>query len=431
MEKPARLIRANMRGGAVICAELVLMMLGVAHSQEPGRALSQIEKNWPRFRGPAGQGISFYSNIPASWNGKTGEGIRWKAAIPLPGMNSPVVWGNRVFLTGADRQRCQVYCFDANSGELIWQRAVENVPFSKPASDDISADTGFAASTAATDGRRVYAIFANGDVACFDFSGKQIWARSVGPLNNMYGHAASLVVHRNMLLIQLDQARTEDKLSKLMALDVTCGKTVWEVRRPVPDSWATPIVISTGQREEIITCANPWVIAYAPATGSELWRAECLGGDVASSPVYANGLVFVIKAYELLVAVSPGGQGNVTETNIAWTAEGVMPDICSPATNGDLLFVLETEGIVTCYDAANGAKVWEKDMAKTFMASPSLAAENVYLMAEDGTMIIVKADRQFKEVRRCGLGEESLASPAFQNGRIYIRGKEHLYCIAQ
>ena len=431
MEKCAGLSLLDIRGWAIVCAGLVLSMLGVAHSQESGPALSQIERNWPRFRGPGGRGTSFYSNIPASWNGKTGEGIRWRAAIQLPGMNSPVVWGNRVFLTGADRQRCQVYCFDANSGELIWQRAVENVPFSKPASDDISEDTGFAASTAATDGRRVYAIFANGDVACFDFSGKQIWARSVGPLNNMYGHASSLIVHHNLLLIQLDQARAEDKLSKLMALDVTSGKTAWEMRRPVPDSWATPIVINTGHREEIITCANPWIIAYAPATGEELWRAECLGGDVAPSPVYANGLVYAINTYELLVAIHPGGRGNVTEANIVWTAEGVMPDICSPVTNGYLLFVLETEGIITCYDAANGAKVWEKDMAKTFIASPGLAADNVYLMAEDGTMIIIKADRQFREVRRCGLGEKSVASPAFQNGRIYIRGKEHLYCIAE
>ncbi|MHC4632464.1 MAG: outer membrane protein assembly factor BamB family protein, partial [Planctomycetota bacterium] len=159
----------------------------------------------------------------------------------------------------------------------------------------------------ATDGQRVYAIFANGDVVCFDFDGGQIWARSVGPLNNMYGHASSLVIHRNLLLIQLDQARTEDKLSKLMAIEATSGRTVWEKQRPVPDSWATPIVINTGGREEIITCGNPWVIAYAPTTGEELWRVKCLSGDVAPSPVYSKGLVYVINAYELLIAIRPGG----------------------------------------------------------------------------------------------------------------------------
>ncbi len=216
-----------------------------------------------------------------------------------------------------------------------------------------------------------------------------------------------------------------------MALDVTSGKTAWQAQRPVPDSWTTPIIVNTGKREELITCANPWIIAYGPTTGDELWRADCLGGDVAASAVYAKGLIFAVKAYELLVAIRPGGQGDVTETNIAWTAEGVMPDICSPVTNGDLVFVLETEGIITCYDARNGWRVWEKDMAKTFMASPSLAAGNVYLMAEDGTMIIIKAARQFTEVGRCELGEKSLASPAFLDGRIYLRGKKNLYCIAQ
>jgi outer membrane protein assembly factor BamB len=346
-------------------------------------------------------------------------------------MNSPIVWGDRVFVTGANKERREVYCLDANSGKLLWQRAVENVPLSKPASPDISEDTGYAASTAATDGRRVFAIFANGDVACFDFDGKQVWAKNVGPLNNMYGHASSLVIHRNLLLIQLDQARTEDKLSKLMAIETTSGKTVWEKQRPVPDSWATPIVINTGEREEIITCGNPWIIAYAPTTGKELWRVKCLGGDVAPSPVYANGLVFAINAYELLAAIRPGGQGDVTETNIVWTIEGVMPDICSPLTNGDMIFLLETEGFMTCCDAKDGETIWEKDLGKIFMASPSLVGDNVYLMAEDGTMIIIKADKKFKEIRRCELGENSIACPAFLNGRIYIRGKENLYCIAQ
>ena len=132
-----------------------------------------------------------------------------------------------------------------------------------------------------------------------------------------------------------------------------------------------------------------------------------------------------------VVTIRPGGQGDVTETHIVWTAEGVLPDICSPLVSGDMVFVLETEGLLTCYDAKNGEKVWEKDLAKTFMASPSLVGDNVYMMAEDGTMIIIKASRQFREARRCELSEKSVASRVFMDGRIYIRGKENLYCIAQ
>ncbi len=432
MYKRTGFSQSNISVWFIVSTSLLLMILGIGvHCKKCGAALTDIEKNWPRFRGPGGRGVSFYSDIPTSWNGRTGKGVLWKTAIPLPGMNSPIVWGDRVFLTGANKERREVYCLEANSGNLLWQKVVENVPFSKPASPDISEDTGYAASTAATDGRRVYAIFANGDVVCFDFNGKQIWAGSVGPLDNMYGHASSLVMHRNLLLIQLDQARTEDKLSKLMAIEATSGKTVWQRQRQVPNSWATPIVINAGEREEIITCGNPWIIAYAPTTGKELWRVKCLGGDVAPSPVYADGLVFAINAYELLIAIRPGGQGDVTETNIVWTAEGVLPDICSPLTNGELVFVLETEGLIACYDAKKGEKIWEKDLAKTFMASPSLVGDKVYLMAEDGVMIIIKAGRKFEEIRRCELGENSMASPAFLNGRIYIRGKENLYCIVQ
>jgi outer membrane protein assembly factor BamB len=398
----------------------------------------EIKKNWPRFRGPGGLGISAYTNIPSSWNGNTGEGIIWKTPIPLPGVNSPIVWDERVFLTGADEERREIYCFDANSGEMLWQRAVENIPFSSPEPPEVSEDTGFAAPTAATDGQRVYAIFADGDLVCFDFNGKQIWSRNVGPFDNMYGYASSLAMYKNLLLVLLDQGQAEDELSELIAVEATTGRTIWSARRPVPNSWASPIVTDNGEREEIITCGNPWVIAYEPTTGKELWRVECLGGDVAPSPIYATtggdarttGLVFVTNAYEVLAAIRLGGQGDVTDTHIVWTAEDGLPDICSPLSNGELVFLLETYGLLTCYDARNGTKVWEEDLVETFKASPSLVGDRIYLMTEDGIMIIIKADREFKEIGRCELGEAANASPAFMDGRIYIRGEENLYCIA-
>jgi len=403
----------------------------------------EIKRNWPRFRGPGGLGVSAYTNIPSSWSGKTGEGILWKTAIPLPGENSPIAWGDRVFLTGADEEKREIYCFDGNSGELLWQRAVENIPFSSPEPPEVSEDTGLAAPTAATDGRRVYAIFANGDLACFDFDGQQVWARNLGPLDNIYGHASSLTMYRNLVLVQLDQASGEDGVSQLMAIEGTSGRTVWRTGRPVANSWASPIVIedsrlNTQDSRQVITCGNPWVIAYEPATGEELWRVDCLSGDVAPSPVYAaiggdgyaTGLVFAANAYALMAAIRPDGRGDATESNIVWTAEDGLPDICSPLTNGELVFLLETYGLLTCYDAKNGEKVWEEDLVETFKASPSLVGDCVYLMTEDGIMIIIKADREFKEIGRYELGENSRGSPAFLDGRMYIRGEENLYCIA-
>ena len=161
---------------------------GLVKGDYPSR--EAIGRNWPRFRGPGGLGISAYTNVPSSWNGITGEGVLWKTPVPLAGQNSPIVWENRVFLTGASEDEREVYCFDADSGELLWQRAVADVPGSPSEPPEVDDVTGFAAPTAVTDGKRVYAIFANGDLACFDFDGKRLWAMSLGNPDNLYvnGH---------------------------------------------------------------------------------------------------------------------------------------------------------------------------------------------------------------------------------------------------
>jgi outer membrane protein assembly factor BamB len=236
-------------------------------------------------------------------------------------------------------------------------------------------------------------------------------------------------MYKNLLIVLYDQGSADDNLSKIIAFDSTSGSVVWETKRPVPNSWATPIIINTGKRDEIITDGSPWVIAYDPATGSEFWRVKCLSGDVAPSPVYGNGLVFAVNAYAKLAAIRPDGQGDVTQTNVAWTGDSGLPDICSPLTNGDLLFLLQTYGLMTCYDAKTGQIVWENDFAETFRASPSLVGDKVYLLTVDGLMIIINAGREIKEIGRYELGEKTNCSPAFLDGRIYIRGKENLYCI--
>ncbi|MHC4890555.1 MAG: outer membrane protein assembly factor BamB family protein, partial [Planctomycetota bacterium] len=211
---------------------------------------------WPRFRGPGGLGISASTNVPANWNGDSGEGILWKNKVPLPGYNSPIVWGDRVFLSGADANERQVYCFDTLSGKLLWYG---NVPYLAPAGAEPvepGESTGFAAPTVVTDGRRVYAIFATGDVGCFDFSGKTVWARNLGLPDSSYGYASSLAMYRDLLLVQYDQGAAEDEKSKLIALNAFLGHTVWETKRPVPNSWTSPIVIEVGGQHQIITCGD-------------------------------------------------------------------------------------------------------------------------------------------------------------------------------
>ncbi len=393
----------------------------------------QISKNWPRFRGPGGLGVSPYTNIPANWNGKTGEGVLWKSKVPLPGFNSPIVWGDRIFLSGADANEREVYCFDAFSGNLLWERPVTTLPQSgvKKAVKITEGGAGFAASTMVTDGQRVCAIFANGEVGCFDPQGKNIWTRNLGLPDSAYGYSSSLDLYRNLLLILYDQGAAEDQKSKLMALNVLSGVTIWEAQRPVPNSWASPIVTRIGNQYQVITCGDPWVIAYAPVNGSELWRAKCLGGEIASSPIYANGLVFAIEPYTKLVAIKPDGQGDVTKTHIAWTIEDSTPDICCPVSSGELLFLLTSEGKLTCYKVKDGTKVWDKDLKENFRASPSLVGNRLYLLSETGIMVIIEAGIEYKQLAKCELGEDCYASPAFAEGRIYIRGQENLYCIGE
>jgi len=430
---------------------------GAASTSYP--SAEQISENWPGFRGPGGLGISAYTNVPADWNGKTGDGILWKTRVPLPGHNSPVVWGDRVFLSGGDPNELQVFCFDAVSGRLLWTGDVTRAPLKSDEEPFEAVEyTGFASPTVVTDGRRVYAIFATGDIGCFDFNGKRIWTRSLGIPDSAYGYASSLTMYRNLVLIQYDQGGPEDEKSKLIALDGFSGQTVWETKRPVPNSWSSPIVLQIGDQFQLLTCGDPWIIAYDPAKGTELWRVKCLYGDIAPSLIYAkpvrdptekvsngaNGLVFAIEPYSKLVAVRPDGRGDVTETHIAWSLDEGAPDICSPVSNGELIFLLATEGLLTCYKVEDGTKLWEQDLRENFFASPSLVpapaspdasrgsgGDKLYLLTEKGVMLIIQAGPEYKELTRCELGEECHASPAFADGRIYIRGLENLYCIGK
>ena len=401
---------------------------GVISTSYP--SFQQVSQNWPYFRGPEGLGIVAFTNIPDSWNGKSNEGILWKTKIPLHGNNSPVVWEDRVFLSGGNQNELKVFCFDAVSGKLLWTGEVES-PHLKNEEEpfEVMEDTGFASPTLVTDGRRVYAIFVTGDIGAFDFNGKNIWTKSLGLPDSSYGYASSLAMYRNLVLIQFDQGGPEDGISKLIALDGVTGQTVWETKRPVPNSWSSPIVTKIGEQFQLITCADPWVIAYDPAKGTEIWRVNCLYGDVAPSPIYANGLIFVVEPDARLIAIRSDGQGDVTETHIAWDNDEWGPSICSPLSNGELVFMLASEGLFACYKNSDGTKLYEQDLRENFMASPSLVGDKLYLLTEKGVMLIIQAGPEYKELTKCELGEKCYASPAFVDGRIYIRGLEHLYCI--
>jgi outer membrane protein assembly factor BamB len=385
---------------------------------------------WPRFRGPDGSGVSAFAKVPETWDGAAGKNIVWKIPVPLPGNNSPVVWGKRVFLSGADKTHREVFCFDVDGGKLLWQQSVPGTPQSTARPPKVNDDTGYAASTMATDGRRVFAIFANGDMAAFDMAGKLAWSKSLGMPENTYGYATSLCTYKNLLLVQFDQGSSKSPKSKLFAFDSATGNTVWQVDRAVPNSWSSPIVIRNGEQDQIITAADPWVIAYNPADGAVLWQARCLRTDIGPSAVFADGKVYVANDNSVLSAIRADGKGDVTATHIAWKGEDGMPDTASPLATKEYVFLLATFGSLTCYDAEKGEMLWTEDIDGTFSASPVLAGNRLYLQSKEGKAYVIEPDREkCKRIGEAELGEECVTSPAFQEGRIYLRGKDHLFCI--
>ena len=388
--------------------------------------------NWTRFRGPFGSGISPAPDMPTTWDAPSGKGIVWKAAVPLPGNNSPILWKDRVFLTGATEERREAYCFEAPTGKLLWKA---ELPPSPPGTEPpkVMEDTGFAAPTGATDGVRFYALFANGDLVALDLDGKLAWLRRLGVPKNPYGHASSLVCYADRLFVQLDQGPRDERLSRLLALDPSDGRTAWEVVREVPSCWSTPLMVEHEGQPQLIACGDPWVIAYDARDGKEIWRSKSLRQDIGPSPVAGKGFVVVASEFPGIAVIRLGGQGDVTESHVAWTADVAAPDTCSPLLAGDLLLVLASYGTLACYDVGTGGDpLWEEDLQENFRSSPGLAGDKVYLFAETGKSFVVKPSREKCErIAEGNLGEECVTSPAFQHGRIYIRGKEHLFCLGE
>lgn len=385
-----------------------------------------ILKNWTSFRGPGANGHAAHANPPLNWSVKEGRNILWKTKIPKHGMSSPVVWEDRLFLTGADDLTRQIYCFETDTGKLLWQHDVDDIPGSPPDGKlpNVLDETGFAAPTAITNGRYVAAIFGTGELVCVNMKGERIWARHLGIPKNHYGHASSLLSHRNLLFVQYDQKEN----SQLLAFDLTSGHLTWQVKRG-DISWSSPILIDNKGRMELILTNCKAVDSYDPKSGKPLWHVECLDGEVAPSAAYADGVVFVANENAAASATDIGNHSS--EPKILWQWDEALPDAASPLANKDYLILPTGFGVVSCLNGKTGKVLWEHEFDDGFYSSPILVNDRVYIIDLSGAMQIFKMDDEFELLGVSEIGEDAYATPVFVGDRIYIRGVTHLFCIGE
>ncbi len=380
------------------------------------------KKNHATFRGYMGQGISYHKNIPEAWNGSTGENIKWKVASSKAGYSSPVIWGDKLFISGGDAKSRLVSCYNRHNGQLLWETEVTGIPGSPAVPPRVTDDTGLAAPTMSTDGNRVYAIFATGNVVAFDMNGNQVWGRNLGVPKNHYGHSSSLMVWGNKVLVQYDTSTS----GRMLALNTATGETIWDVVRPVHISWASPVLVEVEGKIQVVTTADPYVSGHDLETGAELWKVEAMMGEVGASVAYGSGLVFATNEYARLVAVEPKAG-----TEFTWENDEYLAEASSPVAYNGLLYTATSYGVLVCYDALTGEKKFEKEFNNGFYSSPIIADGKLYIIDMDGVCHILLADASGTVIAEPELGEGGYAVPAMADGLIYIRGEENLYCIGK
>ena len=429
--------RGVLRQSLVLLRQSLVLLTLSLHSVVLGQAVESgaendsisqedLKRNWTSFRGFGSYGHATDATPPLTWSAKKSNNIVWKTPIAKHGMSSPVVWKKRLFLTGADEESRDLYCFDADTGKQVWEHAVSSLPGS-PADDrlpDVLEETGFAAPTVATNGRFVAAIFATGELVCVNMKGERIWAKHLGTPNNHYGHASSLLCNRDLLFVQYDQKND----SKLLAFEMATGKPAWQISRDHM-SWSSPILIQNKGRTELILTDNKSVNSYNPKTGQRYWQVECLDGEVAPSAAFGAGVVFVAVENAVASAIDVGNHAE--EPKILWQWDEALPDSASPLANEDFLILPTAFGVVTCLDSKTGKVFWEHEFDRGFCSSPILVKDRVYIIDLSGNTHVFKLGENFELLGESDIGEPAYATPAFVGDRIYIRGLTHLFCVGE
>ncbi|HLN28442.1 MAG TPA: PQQ-binding-like beta-propeller repeat protein [Gemmataceae bacterium] len=396
----------------------------------PGRA-----DNWPEFRGPTGQGIAGAGKYPVHWSPT--QNVVWKQSIPGAGWSSPVVYGERLYLTtsvpvegsASNDQSLQTLCLDTATGKTLW--ATEVIHQDGKTAARIHSKNGHASPTPIVDGQRIYVHFGHQGTACLDLSGKVIWRNTSVKYQPVHGNGGSPILVDDLLVFSCDGG--DERF--IAALDRRTGKVVWKTPRVGESSqkfsFSTPLLIAVNGHKQIISPGSGVVCAYEPVKGKEIWRVRFDGYSVIPRPVYGHGLVFISTGYNTpsLLAIRPDGHGDVTDTHIAWTLRKSVAHTPCFLLIDDELYMVSDSGVASCLDARTGKVHWQERVGGAYSASPLCANGKIYLQSEQGPAVVLKVGKKFEQLAKNSLGERTLASYAAVDGALFIRTEKHLYRI--
>jgi outer membrane protein assembly factor BamB len=387
-------------------------------------------KYWPRWRGPSGQGYVAAGKYANTWSPT--RNVKWRVPVAGAGNSSPIVWGERIFLTTAQNNgaRLSLVAFNRADGRQLWETAVPTDGI-----EQVHQKNGHASATPVTDGRMIYASFGRHGLVGFDMNGKIVWHRKFGTINNYHGPAGSPVLHNDRVFIYQDHKGSSDQQAFVAAFDARTGKTIWETPRTETVGWGTPVVINTGTRDELIVNSQRRVAAYDPQSGKELWTVRGMTFEVIPTPVVGDGLVFTSSGRAgPTLAIRPGGSGDVTGTHVVWSTPKGSPFVPSGVVHDGLLYLVnDMQSILTVYETKTGTLVYQGRMGvaqrEGFSASPVVVNNELYFTNDEGETFVVKAGREFNLMHTNSLGERTLASPALVDGIWYWRTTGHLIAI--
>ncbi len=403
-------------------------------------------ENWPGWRGPRGDGSSLETGVPTEWDGASGKNILWKVPLPGTGHGSPIVYGDRIFLLTCltESQERVLLCLDRDSGQELWRRTVVKSPL-----ETKHQLNSYASSTPATDGERVYVTFLEVGtktvpapnvgrprpvkpgqmvVAAYDFEGQRQWLVKPGGFVSAHGFSSNPVLFEDLVIVNGDH----DGDSYIVALDKRTGAVAWKVpREHKTRSYVTPLLRRIDGRTQMVVSGSKRIVGFDPRDGSRIWHVEGPTEQFVASMVFDGRWFFMAAGFPThhVMAIDPGGQGNVTDSHIAWHSTNAKCYVPSPVVVDGYLVVADDRGTANCFDAATGERLWLERMGKHYSASLVTAGGLVYFLADDGVMKLVKPGPELELVAENALGEYCFASPAIAGGRIYIRGEQHLYCI--